>query len=223
MEKVIISWSSGKDSALALYEVMKSPETLVVGLLTTIVKDTNKVSMHHVDRGLVEQQAAVLGLPLEVVDFNPNDSQAHYETSMRQALKKYMEQGVSAVVSGDINLVELRKRREENLAQIGLRTIFPLWERDTQELAEHLVQMGFKTVITSVDMTVLSRGDLGQVIDAQFLAGLPTGVDPCGENGEYHSFVFDGPIFKKPIKYSLGEVTSLDSRYFYCNLFPMTS
>jgi uncharacterized protein (TIGR00290 family) len=220
VEKAIVSWSSGKDSALALFEVMNSPDYEAIALLTTIAQDSNRVSMHHVQRSLVERQAASLGLPLDVVLFTPNASNETYETAMRQTLSKYQQLGVTAVVSGDIFLDELRKSREDKLAQLGLTGIFPLWKRDTRELAEMLVNRGFKALITCVDTAVLDRQFLGRVIDAQFLATLPAVVDPCGENGEYHSFVFDGPIFREPVRHTPGEVTSLDGRYFYCDLLP---
>ena len=220
LEKVIVSWSSGKDSALALYEVIHNPDYDVIGLLTTIDRSTNWISMHNVHRNLVEQQSGSIGIPLEVVSFDPDDGFDSYETSMRRTLNEYQQQGVSAVVSGDIFLEELRKVREDNLAQIGLRGIFPLWKRNTRELAETLVQNGFKAVITSVDTAVLSSNFLGQVIDTQFLASLPPGVDPCGENGEYHSFVFDGPYYQAPIQFTLGKVTSYDDRFYYYDLLP---
>ena len=220
LEKVIVSWSSGKDSALALYEVMHNPDFDVIGLLTTIDRSTDRISMHNVHRNLVEQQSGSIGIPLEVVSFDPDDGFDRYETSMRRTLNKYQHQGASAVVSGDIFLEELRKVREDNLAKIGLRGIFPLWKRNTRELAETLVQNGFKAVITSVDTAVLSSYFLGQVIDTQFLASLPPGVDPCGENGEYHSFVFDGPYYQAPIQFALGKVTSYDDRFYYYDLLP---
>jgi uncharacterized protein (TIGR00290 family) len=218
LEKVIVSWSSGKDSALALYAVMDNPEFQVVALLTTIAEDTNQVSMHHIDRALVEQQAASIGLPLEVICFNPNDSPGNYELSMRRALSRYQHEGVTAVVSGDIFLEELRARREQNLARIDLRAIFPLWDLDTQDLLANFIRLGFKAVITSVDSVLLNRDYLGTLIDAQFSESLPEGVDPCGEQGEYHTFVFDGPIFQMPIQYTMGEVKTLENRYFYCDL-----
>jgi len=220
LEKVIVSWSSGKDSALALYEVMHSSDHDVIGLLTTINSSTNLVSMHHVHRNLVEQQSASIGIPLEVVRFDPDDGIDSYETSMRRTLNKYRQQGATAVVSGDIFLEELRKVREDNLAQIGLKGIFPLWKRNTRELAETLVHYGFKAVITSVDTTALSSDFLGQVVDTQFLASLPPGVDLCGENGEYHSFVFDGPYFQAPIQFTRGKVTSYDDRFYHYDLLP---
>jgi uncharacterized protein (TIGR00290 family) len=213
-----VSWSSGKDSALALYEVMNNPDIQVVGLLTTITEGSNLVSMHHVDGALVEQQAALIGLPLDVIYINPNDSNENYGNSMRHTLSRYQHEGVTAVVSGDIFLDELRARREQNLARIGLRAIFPLWDMDTQDLLARFVRLGFKAVITSVDSVLLNKDYLGKLIDAQFSESLPEGVDPCGEQGEYHTFVFDGPIFQMPIQYTMGEVKTLENRYFYCDL-----
>ena len=218
MEKVIVSWSSGKDSALALYEVMNNPEVQLVGLLTTINEDSSQVSMHHIDQALVEQQAASIGLPLEVIYFNPNDSYENYEISMRDVLSRYQHEGVTAVVSGDIFLEELRARREQNLARIGLRAVFPLWDLDTQDLLAKFIHLGFKAVITSVDSELLDEVYLGKLIDSQFYKSLPKEVDPCGEQGEYHSFVFDGPIFQMPVQYTMGEVKTHEDRYFYCDL-----
>lgn len=218
MEKVIVSWSGGKDSVLALYKLINNPETQVVGLITTIAEDSNQVSMHHVDRALVEQQADSICLPLEVVPFNPNGSQESYEISIRQALGKYQQQGVTAVVSGDIFLEDLRAYRKEKLAQIGLNAIFPLWGLDPRDLLATFVQLGFKAVITSVDSVLISREYLGKLIDSKFTESFAEGVDPCGEHGEYHSFVFDGPIIQKPIQYTMGQVKTLEGRYFYRDL-----
>jgi uncharacterized protein (TIGR00290 family) len=219
MENVIVSWSSGKDSALALYTLMDDPEIKIAGLLTTILSDSNKVSMHHVDRGLVEQQAESLDLPLEMVYFDPDEPLDNYECDMRDTLMRFQEQGISAVVSGDINLETLRANREQKLGQIGMRAIFPLWERNTQGLTEFLINNQFKTVITSVDTEMLNVDYLGKVIDNHLLSTLPFGIDPCGENGEYHSFVFDGPIFREPVQYTLGEVETHDGRYYFRDIF----
>jgi uncharacterized protein (TIGR00290 family) len=218
--KVLLSWSSGKDSALALHEIRKDADHEIVALLTTIAKDSNVVSMHGVRRTLVERQAAALGLPLEIVLFAPAAPVDTYQAAMRQVLARYQEEGVAGVVFGDIFLDELRRSREEKLAQLGLKGLFPLWRRDTRQVARTLVCLGFKAITTCVDTAVLGRQFLGRVIDEQFLAELPPAVDPCGENGEYHSFVFDGPGFREPIRATPGQVTSCQERYYYCDLVP---
>ena len=220
MEKVLVSWSSGKDSALALHQVMDDPAMEVVALLTTISSDTNRVSMHTTRLALVEQQAHSLGLPLVVVRFAPDGPPDAYGLAMRDVLAAHRDQGVSGVVFGDIFLDELRQTRESKLAQAGMRGVFPLWKRDTRELAQEMVALGYRAITTCVDTAAMGPEFLGRFIDDGFLAELPATADPCGENGEYHSFVCDGPRFQAPIAFTLGEVTSFEERYFYRDLVP---
>lgn len=220
MEKVLVSWSSGKDSAIALSEILKDKNYRVVALLTTLTADYDRVSMHGVRRVLLESQAAALGYALEKVLIPKNASNEEYESNMGKILAKYKEAGTSAVVFGDIFLEDLRKYREDKLAAIGMRGIFPLWKRDTRELARSLSTLGFKGITTCVDSQALGRQFVGRMIDDQFLSELPAGVDPCGENGEYHSFVSDGPIFKERVVYSPGEIVFRDNRFWYCDLIP---
>ena len=137
---------------------------------------------------------------------------------MREVLQKYLTAGVSSVVFGDIFLEDLRKYREDNLSKIGMKAIFPIWKRDTVELARGFIDLGFKAVITCVDSDVLDKAFVGRLYDQQFLSELPSTVDPCGENGEFHSFVYDGPIFEKKVSYTKGEIVFRDNRYWYCDL-----
>ncbi len=220
MEKILFSWSSGKDSALALYEILQSKQYKISALLTTVTEEFDRVSMHGLRQVLLEQQANALGFPLEKVRLGKNISNEAYESKMRQVLTKYQDQGVTAVVFGDIFLEDLRRYREDNLAQIGLKAIFPLWQKDTTELVHSLVSLGFKAVTTCVDTKALGRRFVGRLIDEQFLSALPAPVDPCGENGEYHSFVYDGPIFRQPIRYTVGEIVLRENRFYYCDLIP---
>jgi len=214
MEKVLFCWSGGKDSAISLYEIQRDERYEIVSLLTTITEDYNRVSMHGVPRILVEQQAYSLGLPIAEVFISKSCSNEEYESKMREVLTKFKQDGVSSVVFGDIFLEGVRKYREDNLAKLGLKGIFPIWGRDTAELTRSFIALGFQAVITCVDSKVLGRGFVGRTVDKHFLAELPPNVDPAGENGEFHSFVFAGPIFKERIAYSLGELVMRDSFYF---------
>jgi uncharacterized protein (TIGR00290 family) len=219
MEKAFLCWSGGKDSALALHEVQKSQKYEIAGLLVTVSEEYNRVSMHGVPRSLVEQQARYLGLPIEIVFIPGSSSMQEYESRMRQALTRFQQEGVSSAVFGDIFLEEVRKYREDNLLKSGMKGIFPLWGRDTTELVRYFITLGFRAVVTCVDSKVLDKGFIGRTIDEEFLAELPPGVDPGGENGEFHSFVYDGPIFKRRIDFTLGETVLRDS-FYYLDLIP---
>ena len=220
MEKVIVSWSGGKDSAMALNEILKNKDYQISALLTTLTKDYDRISMHGVRRILLERQAASLGFPLEKVFISKNATNDEYELSMGKVLTKYKAAGVNSVVFGDIFLADLRKYREDRLAALDMQGIFPIWKRDTLELAHSLTKLGFKAITTCVDTTLLDGQFVGRVIDEQFLSEIPATVDVCGENGEYHSFVYDGPIFKEKISYKLGEIVLRDNRFYYADLIP---
>ncbi len=220
-EKVLLTWSGGKDSAMALYELETADGYEIAALLTTVTEDYDRISMHGVRATLLEQQAQSLRLPLEKVYLTSNSSNEEYEEKMRDKLTQYRGQGVFSVVFGDIFLEDVRKYREGNLAKIGMRGVFPLWKRDASELAHTFIDLGFKAVITCVDSNVLDRGFVGRVFDGQFLSELPGTVDPCGENGEFHSFVYDGPIFRERIAHRKGKVVLRDSRFYYCDLIPL--
>jgi uncharacterized protein (TIGR00290 family) len=220
MEKVLVSWSGGKDSALALHQILEATQYQVSALLTTVTEDYGRISMHGVRRILLRRQADSLGLCLEEVVISKNASNEEYEANMGRVLSHYKHAGVRSVVFGDIFLEDLRDYREGNLARLDMKGIFPLWKKDTQELARSFVQSGFKAVTTCVDTSALDRRFVGRVIDEQFLSELPETVDPCGENGEYHSFVYDGPVFKDRISYILGESVLRENRFCYCDLIP---
>jgi uncharacterized protein (TIGR00290 family) len=220
MEKVLVSWSGGKDSAIALYEILKNQNYQISALLTTLTKDYDRISIHGVRRILLERQVASLGFPLEKVFISKNASNEEYESNMGQVLAKYKDVGITSVVFGDIFLEDLRKYREDKLATLDMRGIFPIWKRDTHELARSLTALGFKAITTCVDTNMLGRQFVGRVIDEQFLSELPPTVDACGENGEYHSFVYDGPIFKERVSYTLGEIVLRENRFCYCDLIP---
>jgi uncharacterized protein (TIGR00290 family) len=218
MEKVLFSWSSGKDSALALYELQKNKEIEVVALLTTITAGYERVSMHGVRRELLGQQAAALGYPLTEVKIPQKATNEEYEDQMRMILAGFQAQGVNRVAFGDIFLEDLRVYRESNLARLGMQGLFPLWKRDTRELVLELSRAGFKAIITCVDTQALGKEYAGREINEKFLEGLPEKVDPCGENGEFHTFVYDGPNFKQKVAFEPGEKVLREDRFYYCDL-----
>ena len=219
MEKILFSWSGGKDSAISLYEIQRSQKYEILALLTVITTDYDRVSLHGVPRILIEQQAKSLGLPIEEVFISKDSSNDEYESKMREILNRFKRAGVSSVVFGDVFLEEVRRYRENNLSQVGMKGVFPVWGRSTAELTESFVNLGFQAIVTFIDSKVLGEKFLGRVLDKHFLGELPSNVDPAGENGEFHSFVFDGPIFKERIGYTLGERVLRDSFYF-CDLLP---
>ncbi|MBZ0288833.1 MAG: diphthine--ammonia ligase [Anaerolineae bacterium] len=218
--KLILSWSGGKDSALSLYTLRQSGEHNVTALLTTVTREYDRVSMHGVRRALLHQQVAAVGLPVLEVFLTPGAANDEYEQHMGAVLTAYKAQGVEGVAFGDIFLEDLRAYRENHLAQLDLQGVFPVWKRDTRELAQTFLDLGFKAVVTCVDTHALDASFAGRMIDDDFLRALPEGVDPCGENGEFHTFVFDGPIFAHPIAFRLGELVLRDERFYYCDLIP---
>ncbi|HZX35349.1 MAG TPA: diphthine--ammonia ligase [Thermodesulfobacteriota bacterium] len=217
-KKVIFAWSGGKDSSMALDEISRRPDVRVVALLTTVTRDYKRISMHGVRETLLERQARSIGAPLEKVFISKNSSNEEYEAGMRTLLLKYKAEGAESVAFGDIFLEDLKKYREDNLAKIGMSGIFPIWKKDSKELAKGFVKKGFKAIITCVDTDKLDARFAGRLFDEGFLSELPATVDPCGENGEFHSFAFDGPIFKTPVEFKIGETVLRDSRFNYCDL-----
>jgi uncharacterized protein (TIGR00290 family) len=222
-EKVILCWSGGKDSALTLHELRKDGKYEVVTLLTTLTRDYDRVCMHGVRSILLEQQAESLGLPLEKIFISKNASNDEYESRMREVLEKYRAEGVSTVVFGDIFLEDLRKYREEKLSQIGMKGLFPIWKRDTAKLACEFINLGYEAIVTCANSNLLDSTLVGRAFDEQFLSTLPEAVDPCGENGEFHSFVFDGPIFQRQIPHTTGETVLRDNGFYYCDLVPVAT
>lgn len=222
-EKVIFSWSGGKDSALALYELQESESCEITALMTTITEDYDRISMHGARRTLLELQAKSLGFPLERVFISKSISNEQYEAKMRKVLARYLAARVRSVVFGDIFLEDLREYRENNLSKIGMKGIFPIWKKDTAELARTFIDLGFKAVITCVDSDFLDKKFIARPYDEQFLADLPGSVDPCGENGEFHSFVYDGPLLQKRISHAVGQIVLRQSRFYYCDLIPLPS
>ena len=204
--KVTISWSGGKDSAFALYKILTSGEYHVVDLHTTLNEETRRVGLHGVHETLIEQQAAGLGLPLTKLYLPPSEDHDAYEKLMIAHYKQCARRGIEQVVFGDIFLEDLRLFREQLLQNTSLSAVYPLWKIDTQKLLNDFIAIGFKTVICSADADKFSKDQIGNTIDTVFAENPRPGVDPCGENGEYHTLVYDGPIFKKPVSFEIGDV-----------------
>lgn len=218
-EKIIMAWSGGKDSALALHELLRAGQVEVVSLLTTVTETYDRISMHGVRNALLDEQARSIGIPCRKIGITPGCSNAEYETKMAAALAEFKGRGVSAVAFGDIFLEDLKRWRETNLAKMDLKGIFPLWKRDTQELARTFVRLGFKAILACVDPRVLPAEFVGRDFDEKFLADLPANVDPCGENGEFHSFVHSGPVFRENIPVAKGEKVLRDG-FWFCDILP---
>ena len=217
-DRLLLAWSSGKDSALTLHELRRAGACEVVGLLTTLTEGYDRVSMHGVREALLDRQAESLGLPLTKVWISQDSSLEEYERRMGAALERHVARGLSGVAFGDIFLEELRKDRQAKLARVGLRGEFPLWQRDTAELAQGFIDLDFKAVITCVDTEALDGSFAGRAFDEALLRDLPRGVDPCGENGEFHSFVYDGPVFSHPVAHETGPTVLRDNRFCFCDL-----
>ena len=218
-EDVLFNWSGGKDSAMALHALRAAGDCRITALLTTITEEYDRISMHGVRRALLERQAESLGLPLHAVLIPPQCINATYEARMKEALAQHFTRGVRRVAFGDIFLEDLRVYREKNLALVGMQGMFPIWRRDTRELAREFVRLGFRAIAVCVDPRVLDASFAGRELDASFFADLPAGVDPCGENGEFHTFVFDGPVFDAPIAFRVGEKVLRDG-FCFCDLLP---
>jgi uncharacterized protein (TIGR00290 family) len=214
-----MSWSGGKDSCLALYEIQRSTNYRVAALLTTMTRDYDRISMHGVRRMLLERQAASLSVPLHQVLIAKGASNQEYETKLIEAVSAYRDQGIDSIVFGDLFLEDVKQYRDRFLARHELHGIYPVWMRDTSEFIRKFIDVGFKAVITCVNGDLLDPSFAGMMIDQNFLSALPADVDPCGENGEFHTFVFDGPSFTEPIEFSVGETIQRDS-FWFCDLLP---
>ncbi|SRR6266404_2407084 len=219
LKEVVMSWSGGKDSCLALYEIQKAREYTVSALLTTVTRDYDRISMHGVRRLLLERQAAALGLRLHEVFITKDATNDEYELKMAEAFSLYREKGIDSVVFGDLFLEDIRTYRDQFLARHDMHGIYPVWMRHTTEFINEFIGLGFKAVITCISSEVLDQSFAGMMIDENFLAALPPSIDPCGENGEFHTYVFDGPNFAEPVKFSVGEKV-LRGKFWFCDLIP---
>jgi uncharacterized protein (TIGR00290 family) len=217
--KIWLSWSSGKDSAWALHELRDLREFEVTGLLTTINREASRVAMHAVREELLEAQAAAAGLPLVKVPIPSPCSNAAYEEAMGAAMARARAEGILHVAFGDLFLEDVRRYREENLSSVGMAPLFPLWGRETHQLARDMVAGGLRAYLTCVDPRQIDRNFAGRAFDASLLDDLPAAADPCGEKGEFHSFAFAGPMFSAPLAIKPGEIVERDG-FVFADLLP---
>src|ERR1700730_11014496 len=216
---LVFSWSGGKDSAMALHSLLQNPEFQVIALLTTVTEGFDRISMHGERRDLLCREADFIDVPGEEVVIPPQCVNAIYESRMAEAVLRFRDRGVKHFGFGDIFLRDLRKYREEKLMHESMTALFPLWDTDTQELAWRFVEQGFRAITVCVDPSKLDKSFVGRELNSAFFQELPAGVDPCGENGEFHTFVHDGPIFRTPVRVRTGEVAERDS-FVFCDLLP---
>lgn len=214
-----MSWSSGKDSAFALAELYKNPNYKVTGLFTSINEEYGRVAMHSTRETLLRRQAEALGLPLEIVPLPVDCSNKIYESKMSALIKKAMKAGVSAMGFGDLYLEDVRKYRERQLLGSGIEAVFPLWQKRTDLLAKDMQIAGIEAVLTCIDPSRLPTSFAGRYFNAQLLDDLPQNVDPCGENGEFHTFVFAGPNFRNKIPIQVGETVKIGN-FVYADVLP---
>ena len=219
MKNVLVSWSGGKDSCLALYEIQQARQYKVVALVTTITRDYDRISMHGVRRELLESQAESLSLPLHQVLIGKSASNEEYEAKLIAAISGYENQQVDSVVFGDLFLEDIKLYRDRFLAQHNLRGIYPIWRRNTDQLIRQFINLGFQAIITCVDDQKLDGSFAGRLVDESLLTDLPSHVDPCGENGEFHTFVFAGPNFSQPVPFVVGETVNREG-FWFCDLLP---
>ncbi len=238
MKKAYLNWSSGKDAALALYKLQQDNEYSVEKIVTTVNTDFDRISMHGIRTELLIKQAENIGLPLHQIRLHGEVSMEEYNKVMEMETNKLLNEGFTHSGFGDIFLEDLKHYRENQIEEIGLQAVFPLWKQSTEKLLEEFISEGFKAIVVCVNTNKLDRSFCGRMLDKDFLKDLPKDVDPCGENGEFHTFVFDGPIFKKSIDFKIGELVeksykpakksedncftddqkSWDTSFMYCDL-----
>jgi uncharacterized protein (TIGR00290 family) len=220
LKKVLLSWSSGKDSAWTLHLLRQRPDIQVAALVTTFNSEANRVAMHAVRRALVATQAERIGIPLWAVELPWPCSNPDYEERMRAVCQRATAEGISAVAFGDLFLQDIRDYRVRQLQGSGLEPLFPLWEIPTEQLGREMIAAGLKAKLTCVDPSKLEKSFAGRDYDQQLLQALPPGIDPCGENGEFHTFVFDAPVFSGPIGVRTGEIVERDG-FVFADVLPV--
>lgn len=219
MKPVIVSWSGGKDSALTLYEVMNDERFEVKGLFSTFSKQSSRLPIHEVKRSLIKKQADFIGLPLLEIEMPDKATNEQYEERLGQQFEQWKMQGIQTIVYADLFLEDIRNYRDRLLAKFDMESSYPLWKRDTGKVAEHFLAQGFQAITTTVDVERVSEALVGLTYDKEFLSQLPEGVDPCGENGEFHTFVYDGPIFQQPIQVQAsGPFYTMNGRFCHIDL-----
>lgn len=206
--KAVFNWSGGKDSAHALWKAIQSEKYEIVALLTTVNKDNQRSTMHGIPLSLLRQQAESIGIPLYVVDLTPKGNMEDYVEAMSRAVMHFKELGVTHFIFGDIFLHEVRQYREQQLLPYGIEVVEPLWNRTSEEVMDSFLSSGLKTVVVTTMADGLGEQAIGRVVDEEFVRGLPSAMDPNGENGEYHTFCYDGPVFHYPVPFRLGKAFS---------------
>ncbi|WP_347053392.1 diphthine--ammonia ligase [Flavobacterium olei] len=206
LRKAIFNWSSGKDSALALYKILQNTDYEIECLLTSVNKEYQRISMHGIRVDLLQEQAKNIGIPLKVLEVPEMPTMEIYEKVMTETLLEIKQHGITHSIFGDIFLEDLRVYRENQLEKIGLKGVFPLWKIPTKNLIQEFISLGFKTIVVCVNEKYLDKSFVGRIIDQDFINDLPKNVDVCGENGEFHTFTFDGPIFSNPVDFEIGEI-----------------
>lgn len=220
--RAVVSWSGGKDSSLALHAALHDPTLHIEALVTTVTSEYDRISMHGVRRALLEAQAEAIGIPLIVAPIPPRSTNAQYEAAMAEALAPLCASGVTHMVCGDLYLTDIREYRERLLAPLGITAVFPVWLRDTAQLAREFIALGFEATLCCVDPKQIDPSFCGRRFDDSLLADLPALADPCGENGEFHTFVSNGPIFRRPVGVRVGERVERDG-FWFCDLVPAES
>ena len=233
MNKTFFNWSTGKDSALAFYKALSNSNFKIEALVTSVNLNLKRVSMHGVPLELLQSQADNLGLPLKKILISGEVSMDEYSEIMRKEMTLLKNEGFEYSVFGDIFLEDLKKYRIEKLNEVGLKGVFPLWKIDTKQIIQEFLELGFKAITVSVNANLLDESFVGVDLNEDFFNRLPENVDVCGENGEFHTFVYDGPIFSKPIDFEVGkkvlktyktdEKTTWDSKFWYCDLIPISN
>ncbi|MDZ7740303.1 MAG: ATP-binding protein [Bacteroidota bacterium] len=216
--KIVLSWSGGKDCAFALHKLRNEAHYEVCALLTSINKQNNEVSMHGIPVELLRKQAASLGIRLDLVQLPENPANTEYEALMDQQLKAYKQEGIQHVAFGDLFLEDIKQYRISQMKKAGMQAIFPVWGMDTGSFAKSFIEEGFRTIVSCIDNTQLDPAFTGREYDHDFLADLPENADPCGENGEFHTFVYDGPVFKQPLAFNKGKISLRNNRFHYLGI-----
>jgi len=227
--KTYFNWSSGKDSALALYHLMQNEQYVIEELITTVNSHYNRVSMHGLRKELLVAQTNAIDIKSSLIELPEQPSMSVYEQKMTEAVTKLKSNGFTHSAFGDIFLEDLKVYRETQLKSLNIKAVFPIWKRDTKALINEFLELGFKTVIVCANAKYFDEDFVGKIIDKDFIKSLPENVDPCGENGEFHTFCFDGPIFNKPISYTIGDKvyreyntpnSNTKTGFWYCDLIP---
>lgn len=218
-EPILLAWSGGKDSMLTLFLLKDSRDFEIVGLISCVTVDDQRTMLRGVGRDLLQAQARALGLPLTFATVPKTSCYREHTNKLAEEAHHHGAAGVRKIAFGDLFLDEVRDAREERLEAVGMEAVFPLWQRDTSELAQMFIEHKFKAMITSVDQDSLDMDFVGRSYDRDFLHDLPIAIDPCGENGEFHTFVYDGPLFKEAVGFKVGEKFTAE-RFHYCDLLP---